>query len=179
MFPLLSLEVHTIILSIRLSWATLNLKTILPHRNKQTLDMNVCALRNFSKRFYIRCISVTDAKSDIDITTISRSNLYTFLRHLSSSSEQDKKVGDRPVLRLLTKENCMLCEEAKHKLFSARGNYDERLVLKEVDIRAEGNEDLFGLYRYEIPVFFLGKKFISKNFIDLVKLEEELKKIEN
>ena len=176
---MLSLEIHTSILSIRLYRATLKLKTILPHRNKQTLDMNVCALRNLSKRFFKRCISVTDAKSDIDITTISRSNLYTFSRHLSSSSEVDKKVGNKPVLRLLTKENCMLCEEAKHILFSAPGNYDKRLVLKEVDIRAEGNEDLFDLYRYEIPVFFLGRKFISKNFIDLVKLEEELTKIEN
>ena len=72
----------------------------------------------------------------------------------------------------------MLCEEAKHILFSAPGNYEKRLVLKEVDIRAEGNEDLFDLYRYEIPVFFLGRKFISKNFIDLEKLEKELTKLE-
>ena len=72
----------------------------------------------------------------------------------------------------------MLCEEAKDVLFSAPGKYYERLILKEVDIRAEGNEDLFDLYRYEIPVFFLERKFVSKNFIDLEKLEKELVKIE-
>lgn len=55
---------------------------------------------------------------------------------------------------------------------------EERLILKEVDIRAEGNEELFDLYRYEIPVFFLERKFVSKNFIDLEKLEKELVKLE-
>ena len=85
---------------------------------------------------------------------------------------------NKPVLRLLTKANCTLCEDSKHKIFSAPGSYQERLVLKEVNILKEGNEELFDLYRYEIPVFFLGKTFISKNRIDLDKLEQELQKIE-
>ena len=83
------------------------------------------------------------------------------------------------MLRLLTKEDCGLCEEAVHILFSAPNSYNQRLILKEVDILEEGNEELFDLYRYEIPVFFLEKKFISKNKIDLCKLEQELQKLEN
>ena len=80
--------------------------------------------------------------------------------------------GNKPVLRLLTKANCTLCEDSKHKIFSAPGLYEKRLVLKEVNILKQGNEELFDLYRYEIPVFFLGKIFISKNKIDLDKLEQ-------
>ena len=83
------------------------------------------------------------------------------------------------MLRLLTKENCSLCEEAVQILFSAPNSYNERLILKEIDILEEGNEELFDLYRYEIPVFFLEKKFISKNKIDLSKLEQELQKLED
>jgi hypothetical protein len=86
--------------------------------------------------------------------------------------------ANKPVLRLLTKANCTLCEDSKHKIFSAPGLYEKRLVLKEVNILKQGNEELFDLYRYEIPVFFLGKIFISKNKIDLDKLEQELQKLE-
>ena len=98
------------------------------------------------------------------------------LSHTSSGYEGPLK---KPVLRLLTKDNCGLCEEAVQILFSAPNSYNQRLILKEVDILEEGNEELFDLYRYEIPVFFLEKKFISKNKIDLCKLEQELQKLEN
>ena len=98
------------------------------------------------------------------------------LSHRSSGYEGPLK---KPVLRLLTKEDCSLCEEAVQILFSAPNSYNQRLILKEVDILEEGNEELFDLYRYEIPVFFLEKKFISKNKIDLCKLEQELQKLEN
>ena len=98
------------------------------------------------------------------------------LSHTSSGYEGPLK---KPVLRLLTKEYCGLCEEAVQILFSAPNSYNQRLILKEVDILEEGNEELFDLYRYEIPVFFLEKKFISKNKIDLCKLEQELQKLEN
>ena len=91
------------------------------------------------------------------------------------SESENKQTSVKPVLRLLTKQNCSLCEEAKHVLLSAPNNYCDRLVLTEVDILQEGNEELFDLYRFEIPVFFLGPKFISKNYIDLEKLEQELK----
>merc|ERR1712020_204912 len=98
------------------------------------------------------------------------------LSHTSSGYEGPLK---KPVLRLLTKENCSLCEEAVQILFSAPNSYNKRLILKEIDILEEGNEELFDLYRYEIPVFFLEKKFISKNKIDLPKLEQELQKLED
>ena len=140
--------------------------------------MNVSALTRLSKRFIKTCFVSIDSKAkDIFTNTSINSSIIRF-RNFSSLSEDNHSNVSKPLLRLLTKENCMLCEEAKHILFSAPGNYEKRLVLKEVDIRAEGNEDLFDLYRYEIPVFFLGRKFISKNFIDLEKLEQELTKLE-
>ena len=78
-------------------------------------------------------------------------------------------VSVKPKLRLLTKRNCTLCEDAKQELWSIPG-IKERLDLVEVNILAEGNEDLFDLYRYEIPVFFLDRKFVSKNRLDQEKL---------
>jgi len=36
-----------------------------------------------------------------------------------------------------------------------------------IDIEEEGNEEWFNKFRYEIPVFFLDKKFLCKNRIDL------------
>ena len=109
-------------------------------------------------------------------TTQSIQNLKTFCQTVLvyNFTVPQRKWSDlpidatKPVLRLLTKANCTLCEDSKEKLFSDPGLYIERLVLNEVDILKEGNEELFDLYRYEIPVFFLGKTFISKNKIDLV-----------
>ena len=75
----------------------------------------------------------------------------------------------RPVLRLLTKKHCTLCDEAVAELWTIPGMKD-RLELVPVDILKEGNEDFFDLYRYEIPVFFLGNKFVSKNKLDKEKL---------
>ena len=134
--------------------------------------MSVSALEKLSKRFAKSFFWSADLLSGFTLKSASNNKLTNFKRRLSSTKEI------KPVLRLLTKENCMLCEEAKHILFSAPERYNERLVLQEVDIRAEGNEDLFDLYRYEIPVFFLGRIFISKNHIDLDKLKKELIKIE-
>merc|ERR1719242_3014048 len=105
-------------------------------------------------------------------------NLKNISQNNFSSNSNGSKNNNKPVLSLLTKENCSLCTEAKDVLFAAPCFYKERLVLQEVDILAEGNEELFDLYRYEIPVFFLGRVFISKNYIDLEKLKKELIKIE-
>ena len=140
--------------------------------------MNVFKLAKSSKRLIKTCFLSGDSKAKYSFQSKSISRLSNFHRYLSDSSEENNSNTNKPLLRLLTKENCMLCEEAKHVLFSAPGKYEERLILKEVDIRAEGNEDLFDLYRYEIPVFFLERKFVSKNFIDLEKLEKELVKLE-
>ena len=95
---------------------------------------------------------------------------------ISNYSDVKQNIGNKPILRLVTKDNCSLCEEAK-RVLSVSGRFDEQFVLQEVDILQEGNEELFDLYRYEIPVFFLGKKFISKNRIDLDKLQQELEKL--
>ena len=121
-----------------------------------------------SKQKNVKCQNLTC----LNILKLSPNKLC----HTSSGYEGSLK---KPVLRLLTKENCSLCEEAVQILFSAPNSYNERLILKEIDILEEGNEELFDLYRYEIPVFFLEKKFISKNKIDLSKLEQELQKLED
>ena len=97
---------------------------------------------------------------------------------LSNHSDIKQNIGNKPILRLLTKDNCSLCEEAK-QILSVPGRFDEQFVLQEVDILQEGNEELFDLYRYEIPVFFLGKKFISKNRINIDKLQQELEKLKS
>ena len=44
-----------------------------------------------------------------------------------------------------------------------------------MDIEEEGQEDWWQLYRYEIPVFFLDKKFLCKNKIDLDKFHTAIK----
>ena len=42
-----------------------------------------------------------------------------------------------------------------------------QVTLETVDIEEDGNEEWFNKFRYEIPVFFLDKKFLCKNRIDL------------
>ena len=46
--------------------------------------------------------------------------------------------------------------------------------MKTIDIEEEGNEVWFNKFRYEIPVFFLDKKFLCKNRIDLVAFNSAL-----
>ena len=139
--------------------------------------MKYCVLNSLSKRFVNpNHFSNTEfIQSLCNIYQSLPANNFRVAQRNYSDLSSDLNI---PVLRLLTKDNCTLCEDAKNKLFSAPGSYSERLVLKEVNILKEGNEELFDLYRYEIPVFFLGKKFISKNKIDLKKLEKELQHIE-
>ena len=137
-----------------------------------------CILKRFTTTFYPSYL--TSKQKNVKCQNLTCLNILKLslnkLCHTSSGYEGSLK---KPVLRLLTKENCSLCEEAVQILFSAPNSYNERLILKEIDILEEGNEELFDLYRYEIPVFFLEKKFISKNKIDLSKLEQELQKLED
>ena len=44
----------------------------------------------------------------------------------------------------------------------------------EVDITLDENSALFDLYRFEIPVFFLESRFVSKNRIDVDRLLQVL-----
>jgi len=70
----------------------------------------------------------------------------------------------KPVLTLFTKDFCPLCDDALDELGDA--NLD-KVTLETIDIEEEGNEEWFNKFRYEIPVFFLNKKFLCKNRIDL------------
>ena len=79
-----------------------------------------------------------------------------------------------PILTLYTKNPCPLCDQAKAQLNPFR----QRFRLKEVDITLDENQKWFGLYRYEIPVFYLEGKFLCKNRIDLDMLDSALKQLE-
>ena len=79
-----------------------------------------------------------------------------------------------PVLTLFTKEECQLCDEALAQLAPEL----HRVRLKEVDITEEGNEEWFGKFRYEIPVFFLDNKFLCKNRIDLDEFRRRMEMLE-
>ena len=79
-------------------------------------------------------------------------------------------------LKLLTKEECQLCDIAKEQIMT---NLDKRLLakirVKEIDITEDGNEDLYDRWKWEIPVFYLEDKFLCKNRIDLDLLTERIK----
>ena len=144
--------------------------------------MNICALASVLKRFpnstFVGFIGPKE-RSLVNIVNLVKNVLIVPRKRYSEEVYTNQTDLNKPVLRLLTKDNCSLCEESKSTLFSDPGGYNKRLVLEEVDILKEGNEELFDLYRYEIPVFFLGRKFISKNKLDLEKLDQALKKLES
>ena len=48
------------------------------------------------------------------------------------------------------------------------------MILETIDIEEDGNEEWFNKFRYEIPVFFLDKKFLCKNRIDLAAFHSAL-----
>ena len=50
------------------------------------------------------------------------------------------------------------------------------MTLETIDIEEDGNEEWFNKFRYEIPVFFLDKKFLCKNRIDLDSFHSALEK---
>lgn len=67
-----------------------------------------------------------------------------------------------------------MCEEAKESL----SPLSHRFSLREIDITDDGNEDLYDKYKFEIPVFFLEKKFLCKNRIEVEMLEQRLREFE-
>ena len=83
-------------------------------------------------------------------------------------------------LKLLTKEECQLCDLAKEQIMN---NLDKRLLanikIQEIDITEDGNEDLYDRWKWEIPVFYLEDKFLCKNRIDLNLLKERIISLSN
>ena len=60
-------------------------------------------------------------------------------------------------LKLLTKDNCQLCEEAKDLIESELDkNLLSQLIIQEVDITASGNENLYDRCKEIIIYFILG-----------------------
>ena len=74
-------------------------------------------------------------------------------------------------LRLLTKDGCQLCDEAKMIINKEFPN----VKIEEVYITDAGNEDLYDRWKWEIPVFYLDGKFLCKNRIDLELLKQKIK----
>lgn len=83
-------------------------------------------------------------------------------------------ISSPPTLTLYTKHPCLLCDILKDDL---RSRFSGRYQLQEVDITAAGNERLFKLYKYEIPVLFLEGQFLCKHRLDSELLERRLKVI--
>uniref|UniRef100_A0A8D8QSG5 Acetyl-CoA acetyltransferase, mitochondrial n=1 Tax=Cacopsylla melanoneura TaxID=428564 RepID=A0A8D8QSG5_9HEMI len=79
----------------------------------------------------------------------------------------------KPVLTLYTKDPCPLCDELKLEL----APYIERVHLEEVYLTPESY--WYKLYRYEIPVLFLGGRFVCRNKFDSRVFEKILRDIED
>jgi len=79
-------------------------------------------------------------------------------------------------LKLLTKNNCQLCDEAKDLIDTELDkNLLSKIIIQEVDITDSGNEKLYDRWKWEIPVFYLEDKYLCKNRIDIGLLEVKIK----
>jgi glutaredoxin len=76
-------------------------------------------------------------------------------------------------LILYGKPNCSLCDKAKAAVASAGLSPD--IVLREVDI--EQDEELFDLYRYDIPVLVLEGRQLVKGIVTTERLREQLRRV--
>ena len=96
-----------------------------------------------------------------------------------------KRYGSRPTndfftLKMLTKEDCELCDEALAQISNqVPKEILEKVTIKKVDITMDGNEDLYDRWRYDIPVFYLSRqpgkeKYLCKHRIDINLLLSKL-----
>jgi glutaredoxin len=72
-------------------------------------------------------------------------------------------------IRILSKPDCHLCDEAKEKI----ERVTKRLPVEIEMINIEKDPELYNQYRFDIPVIFLDGRKIFKHRVD----EEKLKKI--
>ena len=80
---------------------------------------------------------------------------------------------------MLTKEDCQLCDEALGQIHEqVPKSLLKEMTIQKIDITLEGNEDLYDRWRYEIPVFYLGDKYLCKNRIDIDLLLSKVRKAE-
>ncbi len=80
--------------------------------------------------------------------------MYPFLKPASLVFKRLSHTGGPMVhMKLYTKQNCMLCEEAKSVLNRALKRAGNRnFDYEEVDIEAPGNGRIWDKYRYDVPV---------------------------
>lgn len=74
----------------------------------------------------------------------------------------------KPILTLFTKDPCPLCDELKFEL----APYLDQIHLEEVFLTPESY--WYKLYRYEIPVLFLGGRYICRNKFNVQLFERML-----
>ncbi|CAG5093969.1 Similar to acat1-a: Acetyl-CoA acetyltransferase A [Cotesia congregata] len=74
-----------------------------------------------------------------------------------------------PRLQLFTKNPCPLCDVLKAEL---EAQFHGCYVLEQVDISSPGNEGLFELYRYQIPVLFFEGHYLCKHRLDVELLRK-------
>lgn len=78
----------------------------------------------------------------------------------------------KPILTLFTKDPCPLCDELKLELEP----YLDQVHLEQVFLTPESY--WYKLYRYEIPVLFLGGRYVCRNKFNVRLFERMLKSIE-
>ncbi|KAL6048514.1 Glutaredoxin, variant 2 [Balamuthia mandrillaris] len=83
----------------------------------------------------------------------------------------------RRAIRLFTKSDCGLCEDAKHVLLRVRSKVGPfaPFELEEVDIRKKENEEWMLKYCFDIPVVHLNGKEVFRHRVDEAKLEQLLR----
>ncbi|KYM88603.1 Acetyl-CoA acetyltransferase, mitochondrial [Atta colombica] len=83
-------------------------------------------------------------------------------------------ISSPPKLSLYTKSPCLLCDVLKNELHL---RFAGRYQLEEIDIAAQGNEQYFQLYKYDIPVLFLEGQYLCKHLLDADLLERRLNEL--
>ena len=100
-------------------------------------------------------------------------------QNLSVTKRFVSRKGTTFNLRMFTKDNCQLCDESLETLANeVPTDIMNKISVEKVDITEDGNEDLYDRWKYEIPVFFLGEKYLCKNRIDIKLLLSKIKSVQ-
>jgi len=146
-----------------------------------SLNLRGCLFRNLNARLGLAIIRHQRCASTHLSFNLANGGGHTkslsgaeFLQDISSGQKRSfcqQPPLSKPVLTLFTKDYCPLCDDALEELGEVNL---AKVTLETVDIEEDGNEDWFNKFRYEIPVFFLDKKFLCKNRIDLATFHSAL-----
>lgn len=85
-------------------------------------------------------------------------------------TSQDSK--GHPIIQLYTKEGCTLCDKAKDVLLSVRETHPHSL--EAVDITDPDKEDIFDMYKWDIPVLHINGLYWTKHRLTSDEAEKAL-----